>query len=60
MTAISYKKDLLKQLEDPEYADMYLEQTLETGDMQAFFIAVRDVVEAKPRASKSRGLKADL
>jgi len=53
MTAISYKKDLLKQLKDPEYADMYLEQTLETGDIQALLIAVRDIVEANQEPAKA-------
>ena len=46
MKAISYKDDLLVQLQDPEYASMYLEQALETGDMQVFLLAMRDVVEA--------------
>jgi len=52
MKAISYKDDLLVQLKDPEYASMYLEQTLETGDMQAFRLAMRDVVEARGGVTK--------
>jgi probable addiction module antidote protein len=52
MKAISYKDDLLVELQDPEYASMYLEQTLETGDMQAFLIAMRDVVEARGGVAK--------
>ena len=52
MKAISYKDDLLVELQDPEYASLYLEQTLETGDMQAFLIALRDVVEARGGVAK--------
>ena len=52
MKAINYKADLLVQLKDPEYAQLYLEQTLETGDLSAFLIAMRDVVEARGGVSK--------
>jgi probable addiction module antidote protein len=42
----SYKDDLLKELQDPEYASEYLAQALETGDQATFLLALRDVVEA--------------
>lgn len=42
----SYKKDLVKQLRDPEFAAEYLSQMLEEKDPEAFLVALRDVVEA--------------
>ena len=42
----SYKKDLLKELKDPEYASAYLTQALGAGDQATFLLAPRDVVEA--------------
>ncbi len=42
----SYKKDLLTELKDPEYAAAYLAQALESGDQATFLLALRDVVEA--------------
>ena len=46
MKSISYKEDLLKRLKDPEFAALYLAEVLESGDKNAFLIALRDVVEA--------------
>src|SRR5271154_5454048 len=46
MKLISYKKDLLKELKDPEYAAAYLAQALESEDQATFLLALRDVVEA--------------
>ena len=46
MRLISYLDDLYKRLQDPEYAAMYLEETLASGDEAAFLIALKDVVEA--------------
>jgi len=42
----SYKDDLLKELQDSEYAAAYLAQALEAGDQATFLLALRDVVEA--------------
>jgi probable addiction module antidote protein len=47
----SYKKDLLKELKDPEYSSAYLAEALETGDQATFLLALRDVVEAGGGAS---------
>lgn len=42
----SYKEDLLKVLQDPEEAAIYLESALEDGNEAVFLLALRDVVEA--------------
>jgi probable addiction module antidote protein len=42
----NYRSDLLKRLQDPEYAAEYLAQVLAERDNEAFLIALRDVVEA--------------
>ena len=42
----NYKADLLKRLEDPNYAAEYLAQVLAEKDSAAFLIALKDVVEA--------------
>jgi probable addiction module antidote protein len=47
----SYKNDLLKELNDPEYAAAYLAQALESEDQATFLLALRDVVEAGGGAS---------
>jgi transcriptional regulator with XRE-family HTH domain len=56
MKAISYKKDLLKQLKDPEYAQAYLEQTVATGDRAATQLAINDVIEANATKKNTAGL----
>jgi probable addiction module antidote protein len=43
----SYRDDLLKRLDNPEYAAEYLEQTLASGDSAAFLVALKDVVDAR-------------
>jgi len=42
----NYKADLLKRLEDPNYAAEYLARVLAEKDSAAFLIALKDVVEA--------------
>lgn len=42
----NYKADLLKRLNDSEYAAEYLAQVLAEKDNEAFLIALKDVVEA--------------
>lgn len=42
----AYRDDLLKRLEDRRCAAEFLEQTLATGDTQAFLIALKDVIDA--------------
>ena len=50
MPTKNYKKDLLKRLSSSEYAAKYLkaalDETLKDGDMDAFLLALRHVVEA--------------
>jgi hypothetical protein len=53
--AISYKKDLLEQLKDPEYAQAYLEQTVATGDRAAAQLAINDVIEANATKATNPG-----
>jgi probable addiction module antidote protein len=45
MKTTSYKKELLKRLEDPQYSAGYLTECFEQGEAE-FLLALRDVVEA--------------
>jgi probable addiction module antidote protein len=42
-----YNPDLIRRLQDPEYAAEYLTSVLEDGDGEAFLIALKDVVKAQ-------------
>ncbi len=42
----SYKKSLIKRLEDPKEAAAYLNAALEDEDIRVFLVALRDVAEA--------------
>ena len=50
MPTTDYQTDLLKRLARPEYASEYLkaalEETTEDGNMEAFLLALKNVVEA--------------
>ncbi len=47
----SFKENLLKRLQDPEFAQYYLEATLEDyeedGDTESLLLAMRDVAQAQ-------------
>jgi probable addiction module antidote protein len=43
----SYKRDLLKALQDDEEAAAYLDAALEADDYAAFLVALRNVAEAQ-------------
>ena len=43
----SYRDDLLKRLNNTEYAAEYLEHTLAGGDNGAFLVALKDVIDAR-------------
>lgn len=42
----SYREDLLKELQDPEFAAEYLNQALAQDDTKTFLIALKDVADA--------------
>lgn len=42
-----FRNTLLKQLEDPASAALYLEEALAAGDTDAFKLALRNVAEAR-------------
>jgi len=44
--AVSHHDWLIKTLKDPEMASEYLNAALEAGDKKAFFMALRNVIEA--------------
>lgn len=46
-TTVSYRDGLLKRLKAPEFAAMYLEEVIATGDRKALMIALKDVVDAR-------------
>ena len=51
MPAKSYREDLLKRLLDSNYASQYLkvafDETLQDGNMEAFLLALKNIVDAK-------------
>ena len=51
MPVKSYRDDLLARLSDPEYSALYLkaalDETLEDGNMGAFLLALKNLVDAK-------------
>jgi len=47
MITISYRDDLLKDLQDPIEAAEYLNAALEDGSEEMFLMALRDVAEAR-------------
>lgn len=56
MPTENYRKEKLKRLKDTEYASVYLstslEQTLSDENYEAFFLALRDVIEARQSVQK--------
>lgn len=50
MPVKDYRDDQLKRLSDPEYSSQYLkvalDETLEDGNMEAFLLALKNVVDA--------------
>jgi DNA-binding phage protein len=54
MPVRSYKNDLLVRLTNPEYSSQYLkaafDETLEDGNMEAFVLALNNVIEARKEA----------
>jgi probable addiction module antidote protein len=47
MNTKSYRDGLLSRLRDSDYAVGYLTEVLNEGDSEAFFIALRDVIDAR-------------
>ena len=48
-----YQEDLLEALKDPVEASAYLNAALEAGDKKAFFLALRNVLEAQGGMTKT-------
>lgn len=47
MKTVSYRDELLKRLREPDFAAMYLDEVIATGDRKALMIALKDVVDAR-------------
>lgn len=51
MPVKNYRNDLLARLSEPEYSSHYLkaalDETLEDGNMEAFLLALKNIVDAK-------------
>jgi len=51
MPVRNYRDELLVRLSDPEYSAQYLkvalDETLEDGNMEAFLLALKNIVDAK-------------
>jgi probable addiction module antidote protein len=64
MPTKSYREDLLKRLANPEYAALYLkaslDETLEDGNMEAFLLALKDVIDAKGEPVQGIASDADI
>ena len=52
MLTSDYRKELIEDLKDPEYAASYLDAVLKEGDIDAFLLALRNVIEAKGGMAK--------
>lgn len=56
MPVKNYRDDLLVRLRDPEYSSHYLkaalDETLEDGNMEAFLLALKNIVDAKGRVQE--------
>ena len=63
MPVKNYRDGLLERLSDPEYSSLYLkaalDETLQDGDMEAFLLALKNVVEATG-AVKEVATEADV
>ena len=57
MPTTNYKDHLLKRLSSPQYASKYLkaalDETLVDGDMDAFLLALKNVIEASGTIGKT-------
>ena len=53
MSGKNYEDDLLKRLSDSNYASQYLkvalDETLKDGDKEAFFVALKNIMDAKQK-----------
>jgi probable addiction module antidote protein len=47
MKALDYREDLLRRLQDHEFATAYLNEVLATNDRKALLVALKDVVDAR-------------
>ena len=47
MKLLDYREDLLKRLQEPEFAAAYLNEVLAMNDHKALLIALKDVVDAR-------------
>ena len=57
LTTEDYRPSLLKRLEDPDYAVGYLTDVLGSESPEAFYIAIKDVIDA--RAENISALSAE-
>jgi probable addiction module antidote protein len=55
-----FRETLLKQLEDPANAALYLEEALAAGDTEAFKLALRNVAEARLGGMSALSRRTDL
>jgi probable addiction module antidote protein len=55
-----FRDTLLKQLEDPASAALYLEEALDAGDTEAFKLALRNVAEAQLGGMTALSRRTDL
>lgn len=57
MPVKNHQDDLLKRLSDPNYASQYLkvalDETLKDGNQEAFFLALKNIMDAKQTFKKS-------
>ncbi len=47
MKTLDYREDLLRRLQDQEFAAAYLSEVLAMNDRKALLIALKDVVDAR-------------
>ena len=58
---INFKADFFKELEDPESAEIYLNDAMEGGDIQAILLAIRDIAKVRGVAeiAKKTGIQRE-
>jgi probable addiction module antidote protein len=60
--SVDFKEDFLKELKDPESAEVYLKDAIESGDVRVLLLALRDLAKVQGIAAvaKKTGIGREL
>ena len=58
---VNFKTDFFKELEDPEAAEVYLNDAMECGDIKVILLAIRDIAKVRGVAeiAKKTGIQRE-